>query len=218
MTKFKKLTNALPTSFRTVRTMPIEINPNLTSNQYCDLKPLRNGLGFPIDGSTDLYDGALAEDEDVISWSNAAGGALGDLHKTRDEILKLAETFGPASALEEFLDGAELLTNEFNKLREEGYVVYNPEEYDARSPATTTDSTIVKTVHDLAQRIHCLSGVDGTNLLYYYEGLAAGSTEDNEPAHGQVSTTPQTGGGGFPWWILLVAAGGYGYYRYKQGK
>lgn len=198
--------------------MPIEINPNLTSDQYCDLKPLRNGLGFPIDGSTDLYDGALAEDEDVISWSNAAGGALGDLHKTRDTILKLAETFGPASALEEFLDGAKLLTNEFNKLREEGYLVYNHEEYDSRSPATTTDSTIVNHVHDLTQRIHCLSGVDGTNLLYYYEGLAAGSTEDNEPAHGQVSTTSKISGGGFPWWILIAAAGGYGYYRYRQGK
>lgn len=191
--------------------MPIE-------KTYCDLKPLRNGLGFPMDGSSDLYDGGLAEDEDVISWSNATNGALADLHKTRDTILKLAETYGPVGALDDFLDAADLFTKEFQTRRDENFIVLDNEEYDARSPLTTTDSTIVGVVNDLGQRIHCLSNVDGTSLLHFYEGRAAGSTNDTEPAHGTTSTTPKVTSGGFPWWLLLAAAGGYGYYRYKQDK
>ena len=184
---------------------------------YCSLKPLKNGLGYPLDGTSDLYDG-FAEDQDVISWSNTSHSAFKRLKETENEVLRLSEMFGPVGALDEFLSNVKLMEASFASLRKDGAIVFNQEEYDARSPALASDSSIVQKIYDLTQRMHCVSELDGANIVNYYEGVADGATEGVEPAHGEVSLTPRASGGGFPWWILILAAGGYAYYRYREGK
>ncbi len=190
-----------------------------------EIAPLRNQYGYPVPGSQAIYEGlttSSARPEDVVAWGVVAEGAMNELTDVRNSIVAITGSASP-NDVQKFLDDYQLFKEKYEALIAEEFLVTSMTAYNATSTLLSSDHEIAVSVYNFAQETHCFTT---TRAIPFLNELKSVYAPDEPP------TTPKTdenlcpcpdpstaqSGKGFPWWILLVAAGGYGYYKYRTTK
>lgn len=188
-----------------------------------NVAPLRNELGYPTPGTLPIHDGVVASSatpQDVVAWGKVARDAMGQLTSVRNQIVASAPASDPK--VQKFLEDYESFEMTYAALISQQYLVTTMGDYNAKISHSESDHEIAVAIYNFAQETHCFTAQAAKPLLFELGGSSyqPGMIPQTDAGVCPPCPTPGTSGGkgGFPWWILLAAAGGYGYYKYKTAK